>query len=248
MNGFLVLLRKELNGYFLSPVAYATSTFFLAVMGVIFHLLASILAEGVPGVGVMNLLFNSPFYWMTMLVVIPLLTMRLFAEERRMGTLEHLLTAPVTDRAVVAAKFGGVFIFYLLMWMPTLLFLLGLHLYSADRVPLDPGAVAAGYLGVLLSGGFFLAWGLLCSLTTANQIIAAIICFAGMILCFMAGFLDVISYHPVAVTFSELFAPHRNLAEFSRGIVDSRPVVAYVSGTVLLLFASTRMLEARQWK
>jgi len=248
MRSFLVLWRREMTGYFLSPVAYSSLTFFLAVMGLIFYFLVSILAEGVPGIGVMNVMFGSPFYWMTLMVVIPLLTMRLFAEERRMGTLESLLTAPISDAAVVAAKFAGVYTFYILMWLPTLLFIAGLQYFSAEAPPLDSGAVAGGYFGAILSGAFFLSMGLLCSISTSNQIVAAITCFALMILVFFTGFIEYMSFSTLAITVADLVSPHRHLMEFSRGIIDTRPVIFYLSGTCFFLFAATRILESRQWK
>ncbi|HMO03389.1 MAG TPA: ABC transporter permease [Kiritimatiellia bacterium] len=248
MNAFLVLWRREMTGYFYSPVAYASMTFFLLVMGMTFYFLASVLADGVPGIGVMNLMFGSPFYWMTQMVVVPLLTMRLFAEERRTGTLETLLTAPVSDAAVVGAKFAGVYSFYLVMWMPTLLFLAVLHGLSAEIPPFDPGAVAGGYIGAALTGALFLAIGLVCSLTTSNQIIAAITCFALMILFFFSGFLEFISFHPAAVAVADYLSPHRHMIEFSRGAIDSRAVVFYLGATYFFLFSATRILESRHWK
>jgi len=248
VNSFFVLWRKELGGYFHSPVAYATMAFFLGVMGLVFYFLVSVLAEGVPGISVMNLMFGSPFYWMTMMVVIPLLTMRLFAEERRMGTLESLLTAPISDAAVIGAKFAGVMSFYTIMWLPTLLFLLSLQFFSAESPPIDPGALAGGYLGALLSGALFLSMGMLCSLTTSNQIIAAITCFALMIMFFFGSFLEYMSYHAWAIAIAETVSPHRHLVEFSRGTIDTRPIVLYVTGTIFFLFSATRILESRQWK
>lgn len=248
MRSFFILWRKELAGYFLSPVAYATLAFFLAVMGLVFYFLVGILVAGAPGIGLMNLMFGSPFYWMTQMIVVPLLTMRLFAEERRTGTIETLLTAPVSDGAVVAAKYAGVLSFYIIMWLPTVMFLGGLHYFSAEAPPLDPGVIAAGYLGALLSGAFFLAMGLLCSLTTANQIIAAIMCFACMIVVFFAGFVEFILPHASAQFVADLISPHRHLLEFSRGVVDSRTAVFYLTGTACCLFTATRLLESRRWK
>jgi len=248
MNGFWTLWRKEMGGYFHSPVAYATMSFFLAVMGLIFYFLTAILATGVPGIGVINLMFGSPFYWMAQLVVVPLLTMRLFAEERRMGTLETLLTAPISDGTVVAAKFAGVMSFYLLMWLPTLFFLAGLQYISAESPPLDPGVIGTAYLGVFISGSLFLAVGLFCSIATSNQIVAAIYCFALMILLYFSGFMEYITYNQVALEVSKVIAPQRHLAEFSRGIIDTRPLILYISGTVFFLFSATRILESRQWK
>ncbi len=248
MLSFAAIWRREIYGYFLSPVAYATLTFFLAVMGTVFYFLTSLLALGAPGVGLMNLMFGSPFFWMTQLVTIPLLTMRLFAEERKSGTLETLLTAPVSDATVVAGKYAGVLTFYIVMWLPTLLFLLSLQRYSAEAPPLDPGVLAASYLGVFLSGGLFLAIGLLCSLATSNQIVAAVSCFGILILLLFTGFIEYMVAHPLARGVSDLISPHRHLLEFSRGLVDTRAVVFYLTGIWVALFTATRLLESRQWK
>lgn len=248
MRAFFIMWRRELAGYFLSPIAYATTAFFLAVMGTVFYFLVGLLASGVPDVNVLNLMFGSPFYWMAQMVVIPLLTMRLFAEERRMGTLETLLTAPVTDGHVVAAKFAGVLTFYICMWVPTVIFLLSLRWFSADAPVIDPGMLGAAYLGVTLGGAMFLAIGLFCSLTTSNQIIAAIACFMLLNGIFFIGFIDFVLPVNAAPVFADLVSPHRHLLEFARGVIDTRAVVFYLSGAALFLFAAVRVLEARRWR
>lgn len=248
MSGFLTLWRKELTGYFLSPIAYIVTIFFLVVMGSIFSLLVSVLAEGPAGVTVMNLLFGSPFYWMTMLVLVPVLTMRLFAEEKKSGTIETLMTAPVTDTAVVLAKFAGALGFYAFMWLPTLVYLFILHHYSAAMAPLDPGPLAGGYLGALLTGMYYLSIGLLCSSLTSNQIVAAIITFAAMLLLFLAGLLDYVMRDDIARAISAHVSSYNHMLEFSRGAIDSRPVVYYLTGTALMLFATVKIVEARNWK
>jgi ABC-2 type transport system permease protein len=245
---FFILWRKELAGYFLSPIAYATMAFFLVVMGTVFYFLVGLLTTGVPGVNVLNLMFGSPFYWMTQMVVIPLLTMRLFAEERRMGTLETLLTAPVSDLQVVLAKFAGVLSFYCIMWIPTVLFFVGLRWFSSDAPPVEPGMLAAAYVGVALGGCMFLSIGLLCSLITANQIIAAMTCFMMLVAVFFTGFIEFVLPANAAPVFADLASPHRHLLEFSRGMIDTRSVVFYLSGMVFFLFTATRILEARRWR
>lgn len=248
MNGFLTLWRKELTGYFLSPIAYIVTIFFLVVMGTIFSLLVSVLAEGPAGVTVMNLLFGSPFYWMTMLVLVPVLTMRLFSEEKKSGTIETLLTAPVTDTAVVLAKFAGALSFYAFMWLPTVVYLFILHHYSAAMAPLDPGPLAGGYFGALLSGMFYLSIGLFCSSLTSNQIVAAIITFAAMLLLFLTGLLDYVMRDDLARAISAHVSSYNHMLEFSRGAIDSRPIVYYLTGTALMLFATVKIVEARNWK
>lgn len=248
MSSFLTLWRKELTSYFLSPIAYIVMIFFLVVMGSIFSLLVSVLAEAPAGVTIMNLLFGSPFFWMTMLVLAPVLTMRLFAEEKKSGTIETLMTAPVSDTAVVLAKFAGAVSFYLFMWAPTALYLLILRYFSADMAPPDPGPLAGGYLGALLVGMFYLSMGLCCSALTSNQIVSAMITFALMIVLFMAGLLDYVARGEVVQAISAHISSYAHMLEFSRGTIDSRPVVFYLSGTALLLFATVKIVEARNWK
>lgn len=248
MTNILVLWKKELSSSFLSPIAYIAATFFLAVMGLIFYFLTSLHSLGVPDVRLSNLLVGSPFYWMTQMVIIPLLTMRLFADERRMGTLESLLTAPISDAQVVIGKFAGVLTFYILIWLPTLLFYAALDFLATGMPQIDYGILAATYLGILLGGAFFLSVGLLCSMTTSNQIIAAIMCFTAMVAALFAGFSDQLGTHPVLQQWSDYFSFDRHLREFAAGTVDSRPVLFYLSGIAFCLFASTRLLESRQWR
>lgn len=248
MSGFLTLWRKELNAYFLSPVAYVVTIFFLVVMGAIFSLLVSVLADGPTGVTLMNLLFGSPFFWMTMLVVMPILTMRLLAEEKRNGTIETLMTAPISDAVVVLAKYAGALSFYALMWLPTTLYLLILRHFSSDMAPIDFGPLAGGYLGALLVGMFYIAIGLFCSALTSNQIVSAIISFAAMIGLFMFGLLDFVTHSDLLKSIGECVSSYQHMLDFSRGAVDTRPVVFYLSGTVLMLFATVKVVESRNWK
>lgn len=248
MSAFLTLWRKELTGYFLSPIAYIVMIFFLVVMGSIFSLLVSALAEAPGGITVMNVLFGSPFYWMTMLVLVPVLTMRLFAEEKKAGTIETLMTAPVTDTAIVLAKYAGALSFYAFMWAPTAAYVFILSHFSSEMAPLDPGLLAGGYLGALLVGMFYIAIGLLCSALTSNQIVAAIITFAVMFVLFLAGLLDYIARGEAVQAFSAHVSSYAHMLEFSRGTIDTRPLVYYLSGTALMLFSTVKIVEARAWK
>ena len=113
MNAFFAQWRRELAAHFLSPLGYVAMVFFLAVMGVSFYILAAVLAEGAESGAVLRILFGeSPFFWLALLIVVPVITMRLFAEEKRSGTIETLMTAPVTDAAVVLAKYLGAMSFF----------------------------------------------------------------------------------------------------------------------------------------
>lgn len=248
MSAFLTLWRKELTGYFLSPIAYLVTIFFLVVMGAIFSLLVSVLAEGPAGVTIMNLLFGSPFYWMTMLVMVPVLTMRLLAEEKKSGTIETLLTAPVSDAAVVLAKYAGALSFYIAMWLPTLAYLFLLRHFSSLMAPIDLGPMAGGYLGALLVGMFYLSIGLLCSALTSNQMVAAMTSFAAMIVLFLVGLLEYLARQEWVRTVSGYVSSYNHMLEFSRGQIDTRPIVFYLTGTLLMLFTTVKVVESRHWK
>ena len=248
MRSFFTLWRKELAGYFLSPIAYIVTIFFLVTMGYIFWFLCSVLADGAAGVTVMGLFFASPFYWMVMLVIVPVLTMRLLAEEKRSGTIETLLSAPVSDGAVVLAKYAGVLTFYVFMWVPTIAYIFVLRQFSSSMSPVDWGPVAGGYLGAFLIGAFYLAIGLLCSSMTSNQIIAAVLCFTAVAVSFFTGFLEYVGHSETARDIGRYVSAYTHMVDFSRGALDSRPLVFYVSGIACALFVSVKILESRHWK
>ncbi|MFH0880061.1 MAG: ABC transporter permease [Lentisphaerota bacterium] len=248
MSSFWPLWKREIGAYFLSPIAYVVTVFFLVVMGFSFWMLASILAQGTEGVAVMNELFGSIFFWMAMMVVIPVITMRLFAEEKRSGTMETLMTAPVTDTAVVLAKFFGAWSFFVVMWLPTLGYAFILKRYSALSAPVDFGPMASGYLGAFLLGGFYLSIGLFCTALTRNQIVAAISCFALICMAFFAGFTPYLARTETLQDFGSYISSVEQMLDFSRGAVDTRPIVLYLSGTALMLFATVKVVESRKWK
>lgn len=248
MRAFLTLWRRELSSYFLSPIAFIVTIFFLVVMGFSFWMLASVLVHGTPGVTVMNELFGSFFFWITMIMVSPLLTMRLIAEEKRSGTIETLMTAPVTDSAVVLSKFAGVFTFFVVMWLPTLSYVWVLQRFSAVMSPIDFGPMLGGYLGAFLVGAFYLSIGLFCSAMTSNQIVAAIMGFGLTAVAFFCGFLGYMGQADSVRKVGSYISSVMHMLDFSRGAIDSRPVVFYVSATALMLFATIKVVESRKWK
>lgn len=246
MSAFFQLWRREMASYFRTAIAYVVGAFFLAIAGVSFWILATHLAQGAVEGDLAQHLFGSPGYWLAMLIVTPLLTMRLFAEERRMGTLEMLMTAPVTETSVVLAKFAGAYATFLLLWVPTLAFAALLRRGGVHLPPLDWGPVAAGYLGTALVGAFFLSAGLLCSLLTRHQAVAAMVCLAALGLLLSGSLLPFYAHtEPIRQVARGISAP-LHVMDFASGIVDTRTVVWYLSSTVLLLFIAIRILEARR--
>ena len=248
MRAYLALCRKELAGYFYSPIAYVVEMFFLLLMGFGMRMMVYILAKDTLTSGVMQVLFGeSFFFWVALLIAVPVITMRLLAEERRSGTIEGLLTVAVTERVVVLAKFTGALLFYVMMWLPTIVYAFIIRHFDA-QVTVDLGPMLSSYIGVLLLGSFFISLGLLASSLTRNQVIAAMICFVFVGIAFFAGFIPYWSNSDWVRYVSSYFSPVMHMMDFSRGVVDTRPIVLYVTGTCVMLFATTRVVESGKWK
>src|ERR1700722_1783814 len=157
MRPTLSLIRREFSAYFLSPIAYVVLAIFLAVTGHLFYLSLELLtARGPKGLSYpMELIVNSVPFWLVFLALAPLLTMRLFAEERSTGTLEMLLTAPLRDWQVVFAKFVACYAFYVIMWLPTLLYLPILANWQIERIEWSDATreTQATYAGIAVVWG-----------------------------------------------------------------------------------------------
>src|SRR6266508_350035 len=122
MRKFYALLLREVRSYFHSPIAYIVLIFFLIVSGIDFYFQVSFLNQRQVQYTVQEAFFNSVFFWFAFVLIFPLITMRLFAEEFKLGTIEPLTTVPVRDWQVVLSKFFGALVFYLILWVPTLLY------------------------------------------------------------------------------------------------------------------------------
>ncbi len=242
MRKFLALVNREMLAYFSSPLAYVVLTAFLFVNGYVFYLIMAFLNDPrTQAMQPLKLIFGGTiFFWLYLLFVVPVITMRLLAEERRTGTLEVLLTSPVSEGQVVLAKFFAAFVFYVFLWIPTLAYVAIL----ASKTKIDPGPVASGYLGILLLGALFISVGLLTSALVRNQIIAAILAFAILIVLFSVGLIENLATGAAlkgALGYMNLW---NHMDDFGRGIVDSRHVIYDVSLSAFFVFLATRALEA----
>jgi ABC-2 type transport system permease protein len=169
-------LRREIFAFFVSPIAYVLIAAAMILNGIVFLLIVQFLSDPrAPHGAAMQMMFGGTiFFWIVVMVLTPIITMRSLAEERHSGTLETLLTAPIDDVRVVLAKYLAAVCFYAAMWLPTVTYALYLSRFSA----LEAGPILSGYLGTLGVGMMFLALGLLCSALTRNQIVAALLSFA----------------------------------------------------------------------
>jgi ABC-type transport system involved in multi-copper enzyme maturation permease subunit len=238
--------RRELAAYFVSPISYLIATLFLIVQGYSFWLFLSILnARPVQHGAVLQYFFGGTvLFWLFVMFLAAVITMRLVAEERRSGTIEPLLTAPVAEASVIAGKYIGALGFYAALWLPTLFYVLLLRAYAPEGAAPDAGPVAAGYLGTLLVSSSALALGLLFSTVTRNQILAAVLSFVTLAMMLLLGPLGrMVAWPPAAAIFRyiDLFG---QMEDFGRGIVDSRRFVYHLSIVAVALFAATRALAA----
>jgi ABC-2 type transport system permease protein len=254
MRAALSLFRREFSAYWVSPIAYVVLVVFLAVTGMLFYLTIDLLTtEGPEGIRFpMQRILGDVNFWLVFLFIPPLLTMRLFAEERSTGTLEMLMTAPVTDWQVVLCKYLAALAFYLVMWLPTLLYLPVLLDFDWNTFEpgIDPGPVLASYLGVVLAGAMFLALGLFVSNLVRSQMVAALISLALGLVFILVGIwrpdMDTGGLAYRVLYF--ITVPLHFQRDFTRGIVDSRHLILYLSLTVLFLFLTVRSLESRRWR
>ncbi|MEM9558351.1 MAG: ABC transporter permease [Acidobacteriota bacterium] len=245
MRSFLAILRRELRAYFVSPLAWVILAFLLFVQGGVFSMIVTALNDPQipPGVTPYDVFFSNIFFWVTMLFITPVITMRLIAEERRSGTIESLMTAPVTETQVVLAKFFAALAFFGFLWLPTLVY----PLIIERNTEIDWGPIASGYLGIFLVGGLFMAIGLFGSVFTKNQIVAAVLSFALVMLLFggpwTGNFLSDETTKSL-LGYAEVTA---HMDELGRGIVDTRHLVYFLSTTALFLFLTVRALAAKKW-
>lgn len=246
MRNVLALLRRELNAYFASVLGYVVMIMFLFVLGRTFSQIVLVFRERPMQLGPMEALFGM--FWFPALFIVPAITMRLVAEEKRSGTIEMLMTAPVTDFQVVFAKYLGAVLLYSLMWAVTGLYILILRHFTGAGTSLDLKQILAGYLCVLTMGQFFVAVGLLASALTKNQVIAAVIAVSAIFTFIIVTFWQGTSAAGEMAKVFRYISPFEHVREFSRGLVDVRPLALYATGTAVALFVTTRIVESRKWR
>ena len=243
MRKFLAIVAREWRAYFFSPLAYVIVAAFLVMNGLIFYAIVNFLnSPNAPKGQALPYLFTIYYFWIFNLFVVPIIAMRLFAEERKSGTIEILLTSPVSETEVVLGKFVGALGFFLTLWAPTLIYVWILR----SQIPIDLGPVGAGYLGIVLLGGYFLSVGTFASTLTKNQIVAAILAFGMLIPIFSTGLAESMITDPSKRDLMTYFNLWDHMEDFARGIVDSRRVIYYLSATAFFLFLAVITVTAKK--
>ena len=247
MRNLAALTAREWKAFWYSPIAYVVGAFFLLIQGWIFwFLMAALNDPRVDPTWRMSQFFfgGTFFYWISVLGTVPLLTMRAFSEEKRTGTLEVLLSAPVTDAQVVLAKFLGAWLSYVALWASTIVYFLVLRRLT----PLDWGPILAGYVGTWLLGTVLIAVGVLASSFTRNQVIAGFMGLVLMVLFFCVGLLDAFVADPSSRRLVEYFSLLDHFRKFSKGVLDTRPIVLYLSLTGATLLLTIRVIATPRWR
>ena len=253
MGNILTLAHKELRGYFVSPIAYVVIGLFAVLFGVFYVSSINFMVQvsmgqfgmGGPQVVNINEYMIRPLFGNTaivLLMMLPMLTMRSFAEEKRSGTIELLLTSPLTDVQIILGKFLGAMALYALMLSLTLIHIGVLFWYGEP----EWAPVLSGYLGLLLMGGSFISIGLAISSMTKNQIVAGVATFAVLLLFWVINWIgdaagsttqSVLAYLSILEHFDD----------FSKGVIDTTHVTYYVSFITLGLFLTAKSMDMERW-
>ena len=249
MKHFPTILGHEIRMLLVSPSTYIAGVLFLGVMGFVFTGILESYSKAPQETSPTQIFFQ--LFWLPVFFMVPLLTMKCLAEERRLGTIETLLTTPVSTAEVVLGKYGAAYFLYIVLWGSTGGFFYILQKFAGDARFLDLGPLVGGYVFIAVSGLLFIAIGVFASSLSRNQAVAGILCFA-MLFGLIIGlrFLPEVEalnsevLHPVksAVEYAQVF---QHFDDFTRGVVDTRQLLFYLSGTVLGLIFSILGVEAK---
>jgi ABC-2 type transport system permease protein len=248
VSGFWPIFKRELFAFFVTPLAWVLIVVFLLVQGMHFYLLVDHFATSFDVAGdetPLSAFFgNTVLAYVILFMLVPPMTMRAFAEERRSGTVESLMTAPVSSAGVVLGKYAAVLTTYVAMWAPTALYLLILR----NTGELDLRTAASAYLGVLLVGAGYLSIGVCASALTRSQFLALVYTALVMLGLFILGVGEFVTRDGTTLhALCSYVSVWAHMNDFAAGIVDSRRLVLYGAMTVLPLFVATRAVDAWRW-
>lgn len=249
MRIFRILFFKELKTYFLTPFGWLILSFAALMQGLILSATLKAFSDEAQPESLVFLNFNSPFFWFYFLFLFPILTMRLFSEENRSGTLEGLLTAPVRTWQVVLSKFTAAYVTFALLWIPALVHFHLFQTLTDVPPPFSNGELYGAMAVIMLMGGLFTAFGCLASALTSSQIIAGVVCVSILLVHFLLGLVTTFfgDQIPAAPLF-DFVSSQSHLQDFARGLIDSRPITYYLATTTFVLFLTYHLLDYRRWK
>lgn len=235
MKNILTIFRKELRSYFNSPVAYIVLIVFLIITGWFFT--SSLFLGGV--VTMRNVFDIIPFIF---LFFIPAISMRTFSEEKKSGTIELLLTKPITDTDIVIGKFLAALTLTAIALAFTLIYVISLTFLGK----IDTASIIGSYIGLLLMSGIYIGIGIFASSLTENQVVAFIISFLIVFALFLLN--KVLVFLPTSLaSVLEYISIDYHFGNIARGVIDSRNIVYYLSGITIFILLTKASLEKRKW-
>ena len=254
MSNILAIAQKEVKAYFESPIAYVFIGFFALLFGYFFIALLSFFNQqsmqmaSMGGDAALNInqQLITPLFLNTSVVVLfvlPTITMRTYSEEKRSGTIELLLTSPLTDFQIVIGKFLGALTLYAALLAVTFVHMGILFIFGKPEF----WPVAMGYLGMLLMGGCFISVGLLISSLTKNQIVAAMVTFAVFLLLWVIDWISSFT-SPMMQQVLTYLSITQHLDDFTKGVLDTKHLVYYLSFISFGLFLTARSVETERWR
>jgi ABC-2 type transport system permease protein len=254
VRNVIAVAEKELRSYFASPIAYIVTGFWALVFGYFFYVMLyfflqrSQMGMGMGGPQSVNVNQDMIRYVLTnasvvVLFVLPAITMRTYSEEKRSGTIELLLTSPLTDMQIILGKFLGTLALYAAMLLVTLLYIGLLFFFGSPEWK----PIVAGYLGLLLLGGCFLSIGLFISSLTKNQIVAAVITFVVFLMLWVIDWMasDATGWSATVLRYLSLTS---HFEDFSKGIIDTKHVVYYLTLITFGLFLTAKSVDTERWR
>ncbi|HEU4686649.1 MAG TPA: ABC transporter permease [Nitrospira sp.] len=255
MTPVQALIAKELRSYFVSPVVYVVGAVFLLIVGLLAYLyivfagaqaIQLMQMQGQAQINLNDLVFRNLFASerFVLLIVLPILTMRLFAEEKKLRTFEFLLTSPIGLNEIVAGKFVSVFLIFLALLGLTALIPLTLTLFS----DFDWYPILTGYLGLVLLGALFLSVGVLASALTENQIVAAFVSFGALLFLWLLAGLGSLLGDTAAGQVVSYISFMEHYDHLVRGLIDTKDLVYFGSALLLMLFLAHRVVDSARWK
>jgi ABC-2 type transport system permease protein len=252
LRNILAIAGKEIRSYFMSPIAYIVIGFYALLFGYFFWVMLTLFERQSMQMmqfgGNMNInqMLIAPVFMnaeVVLLFVLPLITMRTYAEEKRSGTIELLLTSPLTDWQIILGKFLGAMTLFAAMLAITLIHVAVLFLYGQPEWK----PVLTTYVGMLLMGGCFIALGLFISSLTKNQIVAAMITFAAFLMFWVINWMGSFVSTPTQAVLAHLSIID-HFDDFAKGIVDTKHLIYYVSFIAFGLFLTARAVDSERWR
>ncbi|HEV3254897.1 MAG TPA: ABC transporter permease [Candidatus Acidoferrales bacterium] len=260
MRNLYAIYRKEMSHYFVSPIAYIIIGLFLLITGFFFTNLVNLIIQQSFEMTMQSARFGTPFQMdvpsavlrnffailgSLLLFLLPMLTMGVYSEERKRGTMELLMTSPITDAQIVLGKFLASLSLFSLMILPTACYQVFLFLYSDPRPPWR--LILVGYLGVMLLGAVLLAIGSFISSLTENQLIAAVLTFGTFLLLWVID-IGGRGAETVSGQVLQYLSVIRHYDDFTRGVIDTSSLIFYASWIVLGIFLTMRAVDSMRWR